>query len=38
VYGKPTEFMPGSEPCKEIWPIPLTQLTLGSNIQQNPCY
>ena len=38
VYGKPTEFMPGSEPCKEIWPIPLTQLTLGPNIQQNPCY
>lgn len=38
MYGNPTEFMPGSEPCKEIWPIPVTQLTLSSNIRQNPCY
>ncbi|MBK7936310.1 MAG: RagB/SusD family nutrient uptake outer membrane protein [Lewinellaceae bacterium] len=38
VFGNPTQFMPGSEPCKEIWPIPLVQLTAGQNIQQNPCY
>lgn len=38
VYGNPTQFMPGSPPCKELWPIPWTQLTSGANIQQNPCY
>jgi hypothetical protein len=38
VYGNPTEFMPGSAPCKELWPIPVVQLTLSPNIQQNPCY
>jgi hypothetical protein len=38
VYGNPTEFMPGSEPCKELWPIPAVQLTLQPNIWQNPCY
>lgn len=38
VFGNPTQFMPGSEPCKEIWPIPFVQLTGGANIQQNPCY
>ncbi|MBK8554843.1 MAG: RagB/SusD family nutrient uptake outer membrane protein [Lewinellaceae bacterium] len=37
VYGAPTEFMPGSDPCKEIMPIPAGHLNL-SNLQQNPCY
>lgn len=38
VYGNPTEFMPGSLPCKELWPIPTQQLYFGANLQQNPCY
>jgi len=38
VYGNPTEFMPGSAPCKELWPIPSTQFLFGVNLQQNPCY
>ena len=38
VYGNPTEFMPGSAACKELWPIPLPQINVNPNLQQNPCY
>lgn len=38
VYGTATEFMPGSQACKELWPIPLPQINVNPNLQQNPCY
>jgi len=38
VYGNPTEFMPGSDPCKSLWPIPTAQRNVNPNLVQNPCY
>ncbi|MCB0543474.1 MAG: RagB/SusD family nutrient uptake outer membrane protein [Saprospiraceae bacterium] len=38
VYGNATEFMPGSDPCKELWPIPTAQRNVNPNLAQNPCY
>ena len=38
VYGNPTTFMPGSQPCKELWPIPTPQINVNPNLVQNPCY
>jgi len=38
VYGAPTQYMPGSAPCKELWPIPSIQFLFGANLQQNLCY
>lgn len=37
-YGNPTQFMPGSDPCKELWPIPTGQVNVNPNLIQNPCY
>lgn len=38
VYGNATQFMPGSQPCKELWPIPTPQINVNPNLRQNPCY
>ena len=38
VYGNATQYMPGSQPCKELWPIPTPQINVNPNLRQNPCY
>lgn len=38
VYGNPTEFMPGSDANKILWPIPTSQLNVNPNLDQNPGY
>lgn len=38
VYGNPTEFMPGSNETKELWPIPGPQLNVNNQLVQNPGY
>lgn len=37
-YDNPTEFMPGSDANKRLWPIPTSQLNVNPNLDQNPGY
>lgn len=37
-FGTPTDWMPGSDKNKELFPIPASQLNANSNLKQNPGY
>jgi hypothetical protein len=37
-YETPTQFMPGSDPTKRLWPIPSPQINVNPNLDQNPGY
>jgi starch-binding outer membrane protein, SusD/RagB family len=37
-FGTATQFMPGSDASKELWPIPFSQININPNLKQNPGY
>lgn len=38
VFGNPTQWMPGSAPSYQLWPIPQSQINANPNLDQNPGY
>jgi len=38
VFGQPYGFMLGSSPTDELWPIPISQINVNPNLDQNPGY
>lgn len=37
-YDAQRQWKPASQPCKQVWPIPRSQIDANSNLKQNPCY
>jgi starch-binding outer membrane protein, SusD/RagB family len=37
-YDAVRQWKPASQPCKQVWPIPRSQIDANSNLKQNPCY
>ncbi|MBR9922267.1 MAG: RagB/SusD family nutrient uptake outer membrane protein [Bacteroidetes bacterium] len=37
-FGDEWDFKPASDPCKELFPIPINQINANPNLAQNDCY